>query len=100
MEVGVYGLIGEIETHPGGRDELAGILLSMGEMPGCISYVVANDPEKPDSLWVTELWESKQAHADSLALPEVQAAIAQGRPLIAGFATRIETDPVGGVGIS
>ncbi len=96
----MYGLIGKIDATPGNRDELAAILVGMGEMPGCISYVVANDPSEPDSLWVTEVWESKQAHADSLALPEVQAAIAQGRPLIAGFATRIETDPVGGVGIS
>ena len=95
----MYGLIGKIDATPGNRDELAAILVGMGEMPGCISYVVANDPSEPDSLWVTEVWESKQAHADSLALPEVQAAIAEGRPLIAGFASRIETDPVGGFGI-
>lgn len=95
----MYGLIGQIKAVPGKRDELAGILAGMGEMPGCASYIVATDPDDPDSLWVTEVWESKQAHADSLELPAVQAAIAEGRPLIAGFGTRIETEPVGGIGL-
>ena len=95
----MYGLIGQIETQPGARDELAEILAGMGEMPGCIGYIVAHDSTNPDALWVTEVWESKQAHAESLQLPAVQEAIAKGRPLIAGFATRIETDPVGGIGL-
>jgi hypothetical protein len=29
----------------------------------------------------------------------VQAAIARGRPLIAGFSNRVETAPLGGVGL-
>ncbi len=95
----MYGLIGQIEAVSGKRDELASILAGMGSMPGCLSYVVANDSTDPDMLWVTEVWETSQAHADSLALPEVQAAIALGRPLIAGFGTRIETEPVGGIGL-
>ena len=35
----------------------------------------------------------------SLALPEVKGAIARGRPLIAGFSNRVETVPLGGVGL-
>ena len=95
----MYGLIGQIKAVPGGRDELALILAGMGSMAGCHSYIVASDPADADSLWVTEVWESKQAHADSLSLPEVQEAISRGRALIAGFGTRIETDPVGGIGL-
>ncbi len=95
----MYGLIGQMAVVAGGRDELAAILTAIGDMPGCLSYVVANDSNDPNSLWVTEIWESRQAHADSLALPEVQAAIAKGRPLITGFETRVETDPVGGIGV-
>jgi quinol monooxygenase YgiN len=95
----MYGLIGRIRTTPGARDELAEILIGMGSMPGCRSYVVANDREDPDALWVTEVWESAEAHAASLQLPEVQAAIGQGRPLIAGFESRFETVPVGGIGL-
>ena len=95
----MYGLIGQIAAVPGKRDELGSILAGMGSMPGCLSYVVANDTVDPDCIWVTEVWESKEAHADSLALPAVQEAIAKGRPLIAGFGSRVETEPVGGIGL-
>jgi len=69
-------------------------------MPGCFSYVVAADATEPDALWVTEVWESQARHQASLQLPTVQAAIAKGRPLIAGFSNRVETAPLGGHGIS
>ena len=95
----MYGLIGEMVAVPGKRDDLAAILAGMGAMPGCLSYVVAADPDRPDVLWVTEVWEDAAAHTASLRLPEVQAAIAAGRPLIAGFGQRIETKPVGGIGL-
>ena len=98
-EAAVYGLIGQILAVPGARDELAAILAGMGAMPGCLGYIVANDAADPDTVWVTEVWESKQAHATSLNLPEVQDAIARGRTLIAGFKSRVETEPVGGIGL-
>jgi quinol monooxygenase YgiN len=53
----------------------------------------------PDALWVTEVWVSRDAHRASLQLPEVQAAIAKGRPLIAGFDSRAETTVLGGIGL-
>ena len=97
----MYGLIGRMRAVPGERDALAAILAagtSAEPMPGCHSYVVANDPTDPDALWITEVWDSRESHAASLRLPAVQAAIAAGRPLIAGFAERFETEPVAGVG--
>jgi len=96
----MYGLIGKMSATAGQRDALAAILLEgTGEMPGCLSYVVAADPEDPDGLWITEVWESQEHHRASLSLPAVQAAIGRGRPLIAGFSNRTETVPIGGVGI-
>ncbi len=96
----MYGLIGKIIATDGKRDELAQILLNgTAEMPGCRSYVVAMDAENPNALWITEVWESQEAHTASLSLPAVQQAIAQGRPFIAGFGERFETKPLGGQGL-
>jgi quinol monooxygenase YgiN len=96
----MYGLIGKITATPGQRDALAAILLEGTQaMPGCVSYIVASDPADNDALWITEVWDSQASHKASLSLPSVQAAIAKGRPLIAGFSNRVETLPVGGVGI-
>jgi len=68
-------------------------------MPGCLSYVVATDSADPDALWVTEVWDSAASHQASLALPAVKAAITKARPLIAGFSNRVETTPIGGLGL-
>jgi quinol monooxygenase YgiN len=96
----MYGLIGQMKAAPGKRAALAAILLEgAAAMPGCLSYIIAEDTADADALWITEVWDSKQSHDDSLKLPAVQAAIAKGRSLIAGFGSRVETAPLGGAGL-
>ena len=96
----MYGLIGKMKAAEGKRDELIEILLNgTDEMPGCRSYIVAKDNSDPDAIWITEVWDDKASHEASLKLPSVQAAIAKGRPMIAGFGERFETEPVDGYGM-
>ncbi|MEJ7933564.1 putative quinol monooxygenase [Sphingobium sp. AN558] len=93
-----YGLIGQMLSAPGKRDELVAILTdATGAMPGCLSYIVALDTANADAIWITEIWDSKESHAASLKLPAVRAAIAKARPIIAGFPQHFETVPVAGV---
>jgi quinol monooxygenase YgiN len=97
----MYGLIGKIIAVVGQRDALITILLEgVAGMPGCLSYIVARDPDNAEAIWVTEIWDSAESHAASLSLPSVQQAITRGRPLIAGFSERFVTQPVGGHGLS
>jgi quinol monooxygenase YgiN len=97
----MYGLIGQMKAVPGKRAALAAILLDgTDRMPGCLSYVIAEDPKDADTLWITEVWDSKASHDASLALPAVRSAIAKGRPLIAGFGSQTETVPLGGAGLA
>lgn len=97
---GMYGLIGKMRAVKGQRDALIAILLDgVSGMPGCLSYVVAQDPADADAIWVTEVWDSQDSHKASLSLPSVKDAISRGRSLIAGFDQHIETAPVGGHGI-
>ena len=96
----MYGLIGQMLAAPGKRDALIAILTeSTQDMPGCLSYILAQDATNAEALWITEVWTDKDSHAASLKLPAVQAAIAKARPIIAGFGQRFETVPVGGVGL-
>ena len=96
----MYGLIGKMTALAGRRDELVAILLAgVGEMPGCLSYIVATDPADANAIWITEAWDSKASHDASLSLPQVRAAIAKGKPLIAGFSDGAVTTPVGGHGL-
>jgi quinol monooxygenase YgiN len=97
----MYGLIGKMKAVSGQRDALISTLMEgIGDMPGCLSYIVAEDPTDQDAIWITEVWTSQTSHQESLTLPSVQKAIALGRPLIAGFGERFETTPIGGYGIS
>ena len=96
----MYGLIGKFRAAPGKRDELIAVLVeSVARMPGCLSYIVAKDTADDDGIWITEAWDSEASHNASLALPEVKAAIAKGKPMIAGFGERFVTTPVGGYGL-
>ena len=74
----MYGLIGSFKAASGKRDELIAILLSNVEtMPGCRSYVVAEDPTDPQTIWVTEVWDDEASHKASLQLAAVKAAVAR-----------------------
>ncbi len=96
----MYGIIGKMLAADGKRSDLASILINgISGMPGCLSYVVAEDNKDENALWITEVWETQEHHAASLALPSVQEAIAKGRPIIASFGERFETTPLGGQGL-
>ena len=97
----MHGLIGSFTAVPGQRAALAAILLEdVGPMPGCRSYVVAEDPNDEVTLWITEVWDDAAAHRASLSLPAVQAAIAKARPLIAGVGEHRELRVLGGHGLA
>ncbi|MCA9733078.1 MAG: antibiotic biosynthesis monooxygenase [Deferribacteres bacterium] len=92
----MFGLIGKIIALPEKRDELIAILIEgTNDMPGCLSYIVAKDKTDKEAIWITEVWTDSAKHRESLSLPNVQAAIQKGKPLIVSFDTRFETEPVG-----
>lgn len=96
----MFGLIGKMVAATGQRDALIAILLEgTSAMPGCLSYIIANDIGDANAIWITEVWDSEASHKASLSLPSVQAAIGKGKPLIVGFGERFVTSPVGGVGL-
>lgn len=96
----MYGLIGKMKIASGQRATvIAHLLQGTRSMPGCLSYIVAEDPADPDAIWITEAWDSRESHQASLMLPAVQQAITLARPFIVGFGERFETVPVGGPGL-
>jgi quinol monooxygenase YgiN len=93
----MYGLIGSFKAAAGRRADLIKLLLAEADaLPGCLSYVVAEDPADDETVWVTEVWTDAAAHKASLQLPAVKAVIAQAMPRIAAFGEHRETRPVGG----
>lgn len=87
-------------------DALAQLLLdvanSVRDAPGCQLYVINRAVEEPESVWVTELWESQEAVDASLEVLSTDAGkarLAEIMSLVAGPPERIDLQPLGGVGI-
>ena len=93
----LYGVIGQMTSLPGKRDELIGYLLEGSkDMPGNLAYKVWKDRGDAQAIWIVEVWRDAASHQASLALPQVQGAIRKARPIIAGFGARAEVEPAGG----
>jgi len=96
----MFGLIVKLTIIPGKRDEMVGILKSSAaDMPGCFSYVVAEDCSHEDVIWVTEVWDGMASHDASLSLPAVKTATARARELVSSFEKIAVTSPVWGLGL-
>ena len=82
-----FANVGTLGVLAGRRDELVSILTRRSDAlrdVGCLAYEVGVSDEEPDTVFVVELWEDQEAHQASLSLAEVQAAIAEARPLLSG----------------
>lgn len=97
----MHGLIGSFKVVPGRHGALmAAMLEGMGSgMPGCLAYVVAEDPKDVDTAWITEVWDIPVSRGASLVIPAMKNTIARVRPLIAGFGEYIKTRPLGDLGV-
>lgn len=96
----MFGLIGKLSTIDGKREALIELLLAgTKDMPGCIQYIISKDLADENAIWISEIWESEEAHKASLTLPSVKEAIGKGRAFIAGMEQVAKTEPVGGVGL-
>jgi quinol monooxygenase YgiN len=98
-----YALLNRLTTKPGKRDEVLKVLLDAGkpfqENAACMLYLVYEDLQDPNVIWVEDLWTSKEEHTTALARPEVRSFIAQALPLLEGMPEQREVVPVGGKGL-
>ena len=99
MAVG-YAYVGSMRTRPGRRDAVIEILLRSAEgLRGPdVTCTCGHLGRRPDAVWVTESWETKKHHDDSLQLPETRAAIAEAMPMLTGEFDGHELTVVGGLG--
>lgn len=96
-----YGFVGTMQAKPDRRDYVVAILLrdqsALADI-GCRAYIVGVNDDEPNLIYVTEVWESKQAHDDSLQLESVKAAIQEAMPMLTGEFSSQQFTIVGGLG--
>ena len=82
-----YAHVGSLQTQPGKRDAVVEILTRLNPDlvgAGCLLYEVGTRDGEPDTIYAMELWESAEAHPESLQLPSVKAAIDEVVPMLTG----------------
>jgi quinol monooxygenase YgiN len=99
-----YLLHGKLTALQGHRDELAAILLQASKLVstanGCILYVIGLDNSDKNSVFITEIWENKEDHDNSLKVNGVRELIMKAMPLLDGQPSKgQEIQILGGTGI-
>lgn len=99
-----YLLHGKLTAQQGQRDELANILLEASKLvstvKGCKLYVIGKDENDTNSVYVTEIWDSKDDHDNSLKVESIRELIMKAMPMLDGQPTKgQELKILGGAGI-
>jgi quinol monooxygenase YgiN len=100
-----YFLHGSLIAKEDKGGELAGLLIEASKLvanaKGCHFYVVSIDEKEPETVWVTEVWESKEDHENSLKTEAVRTLISKAIPMLAGQPQRgHELSVLGGHGLN
>lgn len=100
-----YGLSVKFKSIEDSGRKLSSILLKASELAstaqGCQLYIVSIDEKDPDTVWTTEIWDSKQDHENSLSIMGVRELISQAMPLLASSPEKFqEIKILGGYGIN
>ena len=99
-----YLLHGKLIAKPDAVNELTTILLKaaagVSKVKGCNLYVIGKDKDDKNAVWVTEIWDSKEDHDNSLKAEDTKALISKAIPLLDGQPQKgQELEILGGTGI-
>jgi quinol monooxygenase YgiN len=99
-----YLLHGKLKAKAGSGEQLSSILLQASQLisavKGCQLYLISKDAKDKETTWVTEVWDSKEDHDNSLKLENVRALIGQAMPIIDGMPEKgQELELLGGFGL-
>jgi quinol monooxygenase YgiN len=90
-----YLLQGKLIAKPGSLDELTQIMLEASKLmlakaKGCKLYVVGHSGKDDNTIFITEIWETKEDHDSSLEVPGVKELISKAMPILSQMPTKGE----------
>ncbi|AJW63548.1 Antibiotic biosynthesis monooxygenase [Elizabethkingia miricola] len=99
-----YLLHGKLTAQSGYREELSDILIQASQLvstaKGCKLYAVSKAENDTTSVYVTEIWDSKDDHDNSLKVEGVRELIMKAMPILDGQPTKgQELEILGGAGV-
>ncbi len=98
-----YLLQGKLNAIDGNSSKLAEILINASKLvstaKGCRLYLVSQSNEDINAVYVTEIWDTKEDHDNSLKIDGVMDLIGQAMPLLDGKPEGKELKIIGGLGV-
>jgi quinol monooxygenase YgiN len=98
-----FGMQARFSAHPGKGHEFVALLreaaVDLEDFEACLLYLISQEAENPDVVWVSEVWVDSESHAASLENPHVRAVIERALPLLAGPPEALQLLPAGGKGV-
>lgn len=99
-----YLLHGKLIAKQGHGKELSEILIEASRLirtaKGFNLYLVSKDGASKNDVWITEVWDSKEDHDNSLSVPGVRELIGKAMPILDGMPAKgQELELIGGCGI-
>ena len=89
-----YGLVIKLRAQPGKRAGLMEALrLDLADLPGCRAYILSADLADQDAVWLTEYWDTKEAHDVAVELPVIKEMTLRTREFAGGLDLRAEVEP-------
>ena len=93
-----FGVIAHLTAQAGKRDAMIDALSGLIGMKGNISFIIAKDGKNADGIYITEVWESKEAHDLALGTDQFKASFGKAAPMMGGAPDlQADTWPVVGV---
>lgn len=88
-----YLLQGKLVAKEGLRDQLTEIMLKASKLmlskaKGCKIYAVGHSEDYVNSVFITEIWATKEDHEASLSVEGVRELISEAMPLLAEMPTK------------
>jgi quinol monooxygenase YgiN len=99
----MIGFYTKFITAEADRDALIELLstaaASMDSTEGSQIYIVNQDMKETGAIWVTEIWDSSEAHAASLQGEGAKELIGKAMPLLIARPLQIQLVPIVGKGL-
>ncbi len=88
-----YLLQGILVAKPGEREKLTEIMkrasaLMLEKAKGCELYAVGHSEGDENTVFITEIWTTKEDHESSLAVEGVRELIGEAMPILAEMLTK------------
>ena len=99
-----YLLHGKFTAKQGAKVTLSNILIAASQLvattKGCKLYIIGFDQGENEDVFITEIWDNKEDHDNSLKVEGVRELIMQAMPLLDGQPTKgQEINILGGFGL-